>query len=153
MNDQEKKVALSLVSALGNMPSNASIPDAVSYFYIKKIKGWMECPVCGEKLLFADVSKAWVCEDCGFVLPEDEFLDGYVFCFCDECESFLNVQEGFNPNCDQWICSECGFNNDITENNLKGTCQDCGALLDCPDATVCDDCEATRLEAIATALE
>ncbi|MEG2006221.1 MAG: Sec23/Sec24 zinc finger-containing protein [Raoultibacter sp.] len=141
-----KPTLSALGSTFGKMPSDASIPDAVSYFYIKKIKGWMECPVCGDKLLFNEVQQAWVCVNADFILPEDEFLNGYVFWFCDQCESFLNIQSGFDASRESWVCHECGYENDISSGNLVGTCQDCGALLEDPNATVCEDCEFERLK-------
>lgn len=153
MDDPESKTAPSLIASLGKIPSNVCIPDVVSYFYIKRIKGWMECPACGEKLFYDANNETWICKDCGFVLPEAEFLDGYVFWFCDECGVFLNNQKGFKPSLEKWTCTKCGSVNDITNANLMGICQECGELLVNPNGTVCEDCEQERLERMANQLE
>ncbi len=148
-----KKMASKIADTLGRIPSPAAIPDAATYFYIKEIKKWMECPACGANLLFDEETQSWTCEDCNFVLPEDEFLNGYVFWFCDHCDEFLNTQEGFDSNEGIWKCTECGHANDVTDANLKGTCMECGELLDDPNATLCKECETERLEKMAIALE
>lgn len=144
MTDGEKRLGPA-GELIGLMPDLPLIPDAATYFYIKRIKKWMECPVCGERLLFDDALEAWRCESCDFLLPEQEFLDGYVFWFCDECGLFLNVQEGFDKSADQWTCTECGHVNSLGEDDLVGTCQDCGCFLPDPDATLCEECEHKRL--------
>lgn len=147
-----RKAASRIADTLGRIPSPASIPDTATYFYIKEVKKWMECPVCGGKLLFDKEEKNWSCEECSFVLPEEDFLNGYVFWFCDQCDEFLNVQNGFDPECKVWKCTVCGHANDITDENLRGTCAECGELLDDPNATLCKDCEIERLEKMKAAL-
>lgn len=123
-----------------------SISDKITYFYIKRMKKWMECPVCHKKLFYNKKQKAWICTSCSYPLPEEEFLDDFVFWFCDGCETYLNVQNGFDRKGTTWICTQCGFNNDITFNNLRGQCKDWGALLLNPDATICHDCKTRRME-------
>lgn len=122
-----------------------SISDKVTYFYIKNIKKWMECPVCHSKLLFNKRKVAWCCKACTYELSEKDFLDDFVFWFCDGCGTYLNVQEGFNRKKQTWVCKKCGFDNDITADNIKGECKDCGILLDNPDATICEDCKIERM--------
>lgn len=56
-----------------------SITDKITYRYMKNIKRWMECPVCHDKMTFKKNTKAWVCDDCGYSLLEQEFLDDFVF--------------------------------------------------------------------------
>lgn len=121
-----------------------SITDKVSYFYIKNIKRWMECPICYQKLLFNKGKKAWCCVGCAYELLEKDFLDDFVFWFCDGCGTYLNVQDKFDRKGTTWCCSKCGFENDITFNNIKGQCKDCGVLLDDPDATLCGECKTKR---------
>lgn len=123
-----------------------SIVDSLTYFYIKRIKRWIQCPVCNHKLLFSKNSISWCCNHCGYSLKETEFLDDYVFWFCDCCGTYLNIQNGFNRNGLNHICEKCGFNNDTTFSNIKGECRDCRKLLDNPNATICDDCKTYRLE-------
>lgn len=122
-----------------------SISDKVTYFYIKNIKRWMECPVCHHKLFFKKEKAAWCCDKCEYELLEKEFLDDSVFWFCDGCGTYLNVQDGFDRKGVTWVCTKCGFDNDITFNNIKGECKDCGTLLDNPNATICDECKTERM--------
>lgn len=94
------------------------VKDHITYFYIKRIKRWMECPVCHKKIYFFKYRKEWRCESCDYYLREKEFLDDYVFWFCDGCGTHLNVQKGFNRHKDRWMCTECGFYNNITKENI-----------------------------------
>lgn len=76
-----------------------SLGDRASYFYIKNIKKWMFCPACKSgKMTFNKKKSLWTCEDCGYHFSEQYFLNDCVFWFCDECEAYLNNQEGFNKN-------------------------------------------------------
>ena len=34
---------------------------------------------------------------------------------CDQCNAYLNSQDGFNTDCGIWQCEECGFSNPINE--------------------------------------
>lgn len=124
-----------------------SFSDRATYFYIKKIKKWMFCPNCKEgKMKFNKKSSSWVCEDCEYSFTEQYFLDDCVFWFCDECDTYLNNQEGFDKHSSKHICRNCGYENDITENNIKGCCSDCGKLLPDSDATLCEICRQIRKE-------
>ncbi len=113
----------------------------------------MECPVCHKTLKFDKSTSSWVCDDCKYSLTEKEFLDDYVFWFCDGCGTYMNVQEGFDRKGKRWICTECGFDNDITDGNIKGECKDCGKLLDNPDADLCEDCKILRIKKAQIILE
>lgn len=123
-----------------------NINDTLSYFYIKRIKRWMQCPVCNHKLLFEKSSASWSCNNCDYFIKEKEFLDDFIFWFCDECNTYLNNQEGFDRHADKHICRKCGYENDTTFDNVKGECKDCGLLLPNPDATLCDECKKERLK-------
>lgn len=119
--------------------------DQVSYFYIKNIKKWMFCPACKTgKMTFNKKKSLWTCEDCGYHFSEQYFLNDCVFWFCDECEAYLNNQEGFNEKSAKHICHNCGYENDTTFDNVKGTCSDCGKILPNPDSTLCEDCRDAR---------
>ena len=75
-----------------------NLGDRASYFYIKNIKKWMFCPACKNgRMTFNNKKSQWTCEECGYHFSEEYFLDDCVFWFCDECETFLNNQEGFVP--------------------------------------------------------
>ena len=36
----------------------------------------------------------------------------------DCCEKMLNIQPGFHENCGVWTCTECGFANEITPDEI-----------------------------------
>ena len=122
-----------------------SFIDGLTYAYIRKIKKWMFCPACQTgKMAIDKDSTVWTCEECGYKLSADEFEDNYVFWFCDECQSYLNNQEGFDRNISKHICRNCGYENDTTFENIKGICSDCGKILPDPHATLCVDCKIIR---------
>lgn len=128
-----------------NKKGHKSIANHFTYLYIRKIKKWMFCPSCQKgKMTINKKSTLWTCEDCGYQLSADEFEDDYVFWFCDECNSYLNNQEGFNRNAPRHICQNCGYENDTTLENIKGVCSDCGKIISDPDCTLCADCRQER---------
>lgn len=132
---------------MGTEKKKISLGDRASYFYIKNLKKWMFCPSCKKgKMSFNKKTSHWMCEDCGYGFSEKYFLDDCVFWFCDECETYLNNQEGFDRNASKHICRNCGYENDTTFDNIKGTCSDCGKLLPNLDATLCADCRQARRE-------
>ena len=122
------------------------LSDNVYYTYIKHIKKWMECPVCHKKMTFNKAQKAWVCNECRYKILEKDFIDDFVFWFCDECNAFLNCQESFNNKAAKHTCRECGYENNTTFDNIKGSCTDCGNILENPNAYLCDDCKKQRKE-------
>lgn len=123
-----------------------SLIEMLSYGYIKGIKRWMECPLCHKRMLFCKEKKSWVCIDCNYSITEADFLDDFVFWFCDGCNAYLNAQLGFDRKGSHWVCSQCGFDNDITSENLCGQCKDCGVVLKNPDAAICPECKIIRLQ-------
>ena len=38
--------------------------------------------------------------------------------YCDNCDAHLNNQPGFNTSSGSWECLECGWDNDVTEENI-----------------------------------
>lgn len=38
--------------------------------------------------------------------------------YCDGCNSFLNIQKGFDDHKKTWKCTECGFKNEISLENI-----------------------------------
>ena len=38
--------------------------------------------------------------------------------YCDECDAYLNKQDGFTTASDEWECTECGYINDVSEYNI-----------------------------------
>lgn len=120
--------------------------NSLTYFYIKKVKRWMECPVCHKKMTFNKTQKAWVCNKCTYKILEEDFLNDFVFWFCDECKAYLNCQEGFNNKSAKHTCRECGYENDTTFDNIKGACIDCGNILENQNAYLCNGCKKQRKE-------
>lgn len=95
-----------------------------------------ECTECGAKLhrnySFEEYSivededeqKEGCCPNCGEDL-ENQFgyypegrqtcYCGATLYFCKDCHELLNTQDGFYAYCDEWTCTECGTDNEITE--------------------------------------
>lgn len=87
-----------------------SLVDRITYAYIRKIKKWMFCPACQQgKMTINKKSTLWTCEECGYKLYAEEFEDDYVFWFCEECNTYLNNQVGFQRNASRHICRSCGY--------------------------------------------
>jgi len=38
---------------------------------------------------------------------------------CDGCETIMNSQPGFSVSSGVWTCTECGYVNDVTSDNIK----------------------------------
>lgn len=122
-----------------------SLSDTLASVYLYKIKKWMYCPSCQtEKMVLDKKNAAWKCQGCGYTLTRKEFDNDYVFWFCDECDTYLNSQEGFDNDSNKHICSFCGYENDITFENVKGICTDCGKFLEYSKDTLCLDCKQVR---------
>lgn len=81
---------------------------------------------------------------------EDE-IDWY----CDSCDAYLNRQSGFTTITGSWVCSKCGYENDVTDNNIlseedaenelsmQQECPKCGGHLARSygiDEWECEDC-------------
>lgn len=122
-----------------------SIGDRLAYAYIRRIKKRMLCPACQEgKLRINQKSSVWKCTSCGYQLSAEEFEDNYVFWFCDECDIYLNNQDGFDRKAPKHMCTNCGYENDTTFENTKGICRDCGRITHSADTTLCADCRQIR---------
>ena len=39
--------------------------------------------------------------------------------YCDKCGAIMNKQPGFNTHSEIWTCRKCGYENKVTENNLR----------------------------------
>ena len=82
------------------------------------VKLWMDCPACRSKNMYLGASgRKWKCPDCGYTISQKEKRSG-VFWFCDNCETYLNVQTGFTIKNKIWKCTECGHINDVTKANI-----------------------------------
>lgn len=38
--------------------------------------------------------------------------------YCDSCDAHLNQQTGFTTMSGTWTCTKCGYDNDVTEDNI-----------------------------------
>ena len=120
--------------------------NKVSYIYIKHLKKWIECPVCHEEMRFNKQKQSWVCNSCNYKILEKDFIDDFVFWFCDGCNAYLNIQDNFNKKETHHVCDLCGFDNNTTTSNIVGICRDCGNHINNPNSTICEDCKIIRLE-------
>lgn len=82
------------------------------------VKLWTGCPVCRSPNMYLGPEKHnWRCPDCGYTLSRRDKRKS-VFWFCDNCETYLNVQDGFSTKTGTWLCRNCGFINDVTNDNI-----------------------------------
>ena len=51
----------------------------------------------------------------GNKLFEDKGCDWY----CDNCDEHMNFQSGFTTSSDKWTCTACGYENDVSEYNIR----------------------------------
>lgn len=90
------------------------------------------CPVCGAKCAWEDSDDitgftGWRCSSCSYEVLGDQVehdsntnllntlgIDWY----CDDCNAHLNDQIGFDQYADCWTCTGCGFQNNITKDNV-----------------------------------
>ena len=82
------------------------------------VKIWTDCPACRSPNMYQGPEKrGWICPDCGYIWREKERRHGVLW-FCDECETFLNVQPGFNGKYGTWRCTECCHMCEITKDSI-----------------------------------
>lgn len=55
-----------------------------------------------------------VMDDVSKLTGRKAFVDWY----CDGCGAYLNLQVGFVSTKDRWVCTKCGYDNDITDANI-----------------------------------
>lgn len=126
---------------------NKSLVDLMSHAYTRRIKRWMFCPACREgKLSITRKSDIWKCKNCGYELSEDKLAENYAFWFCDECNAYLNNQNGFDISSNRHVCKNCGYENDTTSDNTKRLCSNCGKILPDTNGALCVECKAIRKE-------
>lgn len=76
------------------------------------------CPACkGSRMVSRHNKKIWRCIDCGYKISNYKLRHGVLW-FCDGCDAYLNIQHGFNTKGKTWICSKCGYLNDVSRNNI-----------------------------------
>lgn len=79
----------------------------------------LTCPSCYNKMIYRKETGHYCCGQCSFTLSQESFMGGYLYWFCDKCEMFLNLQDGFNTDSGIWKCRRCGFENDVRRVVLK----------------------------------
>lgn len=83
-------------------------------------KMWMDCPACRNPNMYLGPSAIkWRCPDCHYTVSRLRRRIA-VFWFCDYCDAFLNIQEGFTAKKSSWICTACGCANETTKENIFG---------------------------------
>ena len=82
------------------------------------IKLWTDCPACDSPNMYLGAERrGWRCPDCGYIWTEKERRHGVLW-YCDECDAYLNVQEGFSTKRKAWKCTECGYVNGLTRKDI-----------------------------------
>lgn len=77
----------------------------------------MDCPNCGSRhMILGPEGNLWCCHDCNYHLKEST-RQNITFWFCDNCDTYLNVQSGFTEVTGHWKCQLCGFDNDVSDDN------------------------------------
>lgn len=121
--------------------------------YVKINKRKIQCPSCKGVMRYKKRGKLWVCEKCGYRLQASDLENKYVFWFCDNCEAYLNEQDGFSSQSGTWKCTICGKNNDVSEDAIFDVCRDCGEKL--PKGTkgnLCETCKRKRAQKLKKVL-
>lgn len=81
------------------------------------------CPKCEANLTLqkgyrSDLS-FWTCKGCGEMLINPELDTGSdIVWVCDNCGIMLNLQPGFNEDCGSFKCTECGYDNKISREEI-----------------------------------
>ncbi len=76
------------------------------------------CPCCHHTLSLNPHTKVWSCDTCAYCISQTALLHGYTYWFCDKCNTFLNVQPGFNTERLEWTCLICNHKNDVSADNI-----------------------------------
>ena len=79
---------------------------------IRTYREFIICPYCKTKDTFP-----------GFEYKHIEWRDSMYagvkhWMDCPDCGTCLNVQKGFTTQTGRWICTECRYENDVTEENI-----------------------------------
>ena len=81
-------------------------------------KKWTTCPACrSDNMYLGSEGKEWKCPDCGYRIGNLDLMRGVLW-FCDECETYMNVQPGFTTKDGKWKCTVCGFENNVTKKDI-----------------------------------
>ncbi|WP_156337151.1 hypothetical protein [Paenibacillus dakarensis] len=61
--------------------------------------------------------------------------------FCDNCSVYMNNQPGFTTSSDEWTCTECGYVNDVSEDNIIDEDDNQGCSEGYSDGFTCINCQ------------
>ena len=79
---------------------------------------WTDCPKCNSpNMAYSEDKGCWYCFDCRYEMSQ-EWLERSVLWFCDKCDAYMNIQSGFSTYSGSWKCKNCGYDNDVTEDNI-----------------------------------
>ena len=53
-----------------------------------------------------------------------DYYDNGCDWYCDYCGVFMNRQPGFNVRSGEWVCTNCGKTNDVSEDNIRDEDED-----------------------------
>ena len=82
------------------------------------VKWEMDCPSCRSPHMFLySLFGKWRCVDCAYTISNFNKMFG-VFWFCDSCDAYMNIQDGFTTKDKVWTCTECGFKNSVTKDDI-----------------------------------
>lgn len=48
--------------------------------------------------------------------------------YCDRCREYMNNQGGFTTSSGKWTCTKCGYDNDVTNENIFWGNKENGAM-------------------------
>lgn len=79
---------------------------------------YAKCPFCSDDK-DKNMNVIFFNEDTGGakLVPKSERFTGIEW-FCDRCNACLNYQHGFDDHHYVWKCTECGYKNSISSDNI-----------------------------------
>ena len=86
----------------------------------------LTCPICNAKCYWDEDEETWFCESCGYEVEGEEIVfdnNGKakvedIDWYCDKCNTYLNIQTNFDLYADSWTCTNCGYENSLTKDNV-----------------------------------
>lgn len=83
-----------------------------------KLRHPVDCPLCrGVNTMTLSRGGTYRCINCGYSMSRWKRMHSVLW-FCDGCDTFLNVQPGFEKHGKRWTCTLCGYDNDVSRNNI-----------------------------------
>ena len=133
----EKGFALSMCALVINVDGIEANQNEKGELVITSLnKAKLKLSNCSANHLYPLNWENGTCTECGQMLMDDDIYNGNTFegvaWFCDNCGALLNRQDGFTDSYGSWRCTECGYVNGTTEDDIIDglKCPRCGALLE-----------------------